>query len=159
MGKLGYYEMSAIGTVMEGLVGIAKANQEPKAKETVVGRQAVKKEFHSEETVSGVNLESYLKREPDEDDKFVKVVYHDEWIEKVPVPLPPPPPPTPEQIAARERKDELKLKVKAVLTGIGIVTAGVVGVYGMRMHRSNTMLAYATATPNLKISDFAPKEK
>lgn len=142
MGKLGYYEMTAIGTVMTGLTNIVKASQQPTAKETVVGRQAVKKEFHSEETVAGVNLESYLKREPDDGDEFVKVIYHDEWVEKVPLPALPPPPPTPEQIIAREQRATLKLKVKAVLTGVGIVTAGVVAGYGIRANQTNK--AYAT---------------
>jgi hypothetical protein len=144
VGKMGYYEMSAIGTVMEGLVGVAKATQAPAPEKTVIGRQAVKNEFHQEDTVAGVNLESYLKREPDEGDKFVKVIYHEEWVEKVP---PPPVPPTPEQIAARERKDQLKLKVKAVLTGVGIVTAGVLAGYGIRSaHTNKAITAYIAPT-------------
>lgn len=150
MGKLGYYEMSAIGTVMTGLTNIVKASQQPAVKESVVGRQAVKKEFHSEETVAGVNLESYLKREPDDGDEFVKVIYHDEWVEKVPVPLPPPPPPTVEQIVAREKRATIKLKAKAILSGLGIVTAGVIAGYGIRANQTNkafaAKMAYAVAT-------------
>lgn len=108
--------MWEIEAALKGINSIAK---------TVVGTPAAvptaKSEYHHEEVVAGQELENYLKREADEDGLYVKVVSHEEWIEKIRQPA------TPEELSYIRERTTRRNRAWLIVGSVSIAAAGLVG--------------------------------
>lgn len=83
-------------------------------------------EFHSEVAIPGVDLNNYTKKTPSEDGKYVTIVQHQEWIEKIKQP------PTPEEIAEAKAEAEARKKADRIVGAVvGTIFLGFFGLVGI----------------------------
>lgn len=105
--------------------------------------------FHAQETVPGIQLDNYTRREPSEDGQYVLITTHAERIEKIKQP------PTPEEIAeakAEKAKQAKKDKIfNAVAAGFGLLFLGGLGfaAYKDEQKYRNAPVKSKSATPEI----------